>query len=188
MTKTTKRPRSKIFLPNGCWCSKPNVSPQNWNDKKDKTVTTEKDWCIQYRFYDPSVVDDKGKVKPHHEVFKKMNDLKSLSDRRAVCEEMLKNEEVNLKNGYNPAKGKFIQPFNTLFEINPDTPFIKAFSRCWYSTPIFAPLLAVVVSIDQQRIALKYLTKKSISTALAGKPRMQCATLTNTLYNLSNFA
>ena len=27
---------------------------------------------------------------------------------------------------------------------------------CWYSTPILATLLAVVVSIDQQRIALKY--------------------------------
>jgi hypothetical protein len=34
--------------------------------------------------------------------------------------------------------------------------FFAAVSPCWYSTPIFAPFPAVVVSIDQQRTVFKH--------------------------------
>jgi hypothetical protein len=39
--------------------------------------------------------------------------------------------------------------------------FILLLFRRWYSTPIFATFLAVVVSIDQQQIAFEYFNKKA---------------------------
>jgi integrase len=127
MIKKLKRSKEKIFLPHGCWCSRPNVSPQNWNDKKDKTVTTEKDWSVQYRFYDPGILGPDGKPRPHHEVFKKINHVKNIADRRALCQDLIDNEIENLRRGYNPARQAFTPlPSNNISDIEPSTVFITA--------------------------------------------------------------
>jgi integrase len=131
MHSKLKRSKEKILLPNGCWCSRPNVSPQNWNDKKDKSVTTDKDWSVQYRFYDPAITGADGKPLPHHEVFKGMNQVKNLADRRALCADLIENEIDNLKRGYNPAREVFIAPVATLSisEIHPETLFLTALEK-----------------------------------------------------------
>ena len=101
---SNKVKRSKIILPNGCWSSKPSVSPKNY---KDKNASTAKDWCIQYRFYDPTFIDKKGKVIAHQVIFKGMNDTASITERRDTCEDLITNEILNLKRGYNPRTKTF---------------------------------------------------------------------------------
>lgn len=46
-------------LPNGCYCSKLAVYPKNW---KQVNASTKKNWYIWYRFYDPTILDDEGRV------------------------------------------------------------------------------------------------------------------------------
>lgn len=113
----------KINLPNGCWCSRPKICPKSAYDKK---ASTEKDWCIQYRFYDPKVLDKSGKIKPHAEQVKGMNEEKDPAERLAVCEELIDNEIRQLKAGFNPQKKRFVTELEDSFEVNPYTPFIKA--------------------------------------------------------------
>jgi integrase len=119
-----KRTRSKIQLLNGYWCSTPNVSPKNW---QDKNASTEKDWCIQYRFYDPLVTDDKGKIIPKQVVFKGMNEVKALAERRGLCTDFIKNELDNLQlKGFNPFTKNFIETNYTPGEVDKTTNFIEA--------------------------------------------------------------
>lgn len=129
MSKRTKqRNREKIFLPNGCWCSTPDVSPKNWQTKRADIT---KDWFIHYRFYDPNILDKSGKVKAYLVRFKGMNEIKSLSARQETCKKLLKTEISRLKlKGYNPYKQVFLPERRNDFEVNPDTPFITAL---WYA-------------------------------------------------------
>lgn len=114
--------KQKILLPNGCYCSEPRISPLSAYGKK---ASTAKDWCIQYRFYDPNDVDDIGKINPHQVVFKGMNEYKNVTDRRIVSKGLIENELVKLKTGYNPKTAVTISgPLTGIIE--PTTNFIQA--------------------------------------------------------------
>ncbi len=96
---------SKISLPNGCTMSTPSVSPKNW--KTGGATLIQLDWRIQYYFYPP----DHGKRKLI--VVKGMNDIKNLSARKDVTEELIEDEIETNKNGYNPILKKHVREVDT---------------------------------------------------------------------------
>lgn len=125
MPKVQKRSRLRLNLPNGCWCSHPEVSPKNWNSKG---ASTDQDWFIQYRFYDPKILDPKtGMPKGHQIRAKGMNEYKDLTTRRQICKALIKNEIERLQFlAYHPVRGRFIPEIKSHLEITPNTPFIDA--------------------------------------------------------------
>lgn len=114
--------KEKILLPNGCYCSEPRISPLSAYGKK---ASTDKDWCVQYRFYDPKSVDDAGKIIPHQVVFKGMNGYKNITDRRIVSKALIDDEIKKLKNGFNPKTAVFVAS-NSNGAIEPTTNFLQA--------------------------------------------------------------
>lgn len=106
-----------ISLPNGCHCSELTVNPKNW--KTCKATALEKNWYVQYYFYDTTVNQKKFIV------IKGMNRLKTLEERREATRQLIENELYQLKvKGYNPISGTFsIVPKSG---INPSTRFIDA--------------------------------------------------------------
>lgn len=125
----------KILLPNGCWCSMPKISPKSAYNKK---ASVNVDWCIQYRFYDPTIRDDHGKVKPKQIIIKEKINCAgdTLSIRRAVCKDVINNELATLKKeGFNPITSQFmIDQQQVFYEIDPATPFIKALWKAFEKT------------------------------------------------------
>lgn len=87
--------KGKILLPNGCSSSTPSVNPKNWKTCNKSALN--KDWRIQYYFYDPEF------PKPKLVIVKGMNEYKEIVDRRNITQSLL-NDEINaLKiRGYNP--------------------------------------------------------------------------------------
>src|SRR3954454_24461478 len=83
----------KLKLLNGCSCSVLAVTPQNWHTKAAKVTIK---WCISYRFY------DRRYSKPKQIRLRGMNDFKTLAERQAECERLLKSELQRLKDGFNP--------------------------------------------------------------------------------------
>lgn len=117
-----------IYLANGCYCSELSVHPKNW-DKPG--ASTDIDWYIFYRFYDPKVLDSNGKIKPKLTPVKGMNEFKTLTDRRTVTRDLLSNELELLKDrDYNPITGYMTEEIEidepTDGEITERTPFTQA--------------------------------------------------------------
>lgn len=146
-----------ILLPNGCYCSTPKICPKSAYGKKASTV---KDWFIQYRFYDPTIVDDQGKIIPHQEVFRGMNHCKNLTDRRAVCRDHIQTEIENLHNGYNPAKKRFITHHDEIFAANKQTPFIKALWAAYKGITgvpgTLTDIKSVIKGVEQAAMELRF--------------------------------
>ncbi|MGV3695489.1 hypothetical protein [Flavobacterium sp.] len=114
---------SKILLPNGCSCSTPSVFPKNW--KTCNKAALQKDWRIQYYFYDPNF------PKPKHPiVVKGMNNYKTLAERRDVTATILDDEmKALMKRGYNPYLKKYTleEIVKPKLELNPDMLMIDGF-------------------------------------------------------------
>jgi integrase len=108
-------------LPNGCQCSDIKITPNNWNGKG---ATTKKKWRIYYRFLDPAV----GKLQL---ITLKLglNELKDLQERRTAAKELIANEWRKLQKGYNPITRTMVTSMEIQYEIDPDTPFVKALEQ-----------------------------------------------------------
>jgi integrase len=121
--KTKTRTKEFIYLPNGCHCSTPTVYPKDW-----KTCTKEaldKNWYIQYYFYDPKF------PKPTYPVtVKGMNKFMDLASRRKITKVILLDEIEALTNkGYNPYLKKYtaLDEPKPLARLNPELLVIDAF-------------------------------------------------------------
>ncbi|MDB5210211.1 MAG: hypothetical protein JWQ30_1038 [Sediminibacterium sp.] len=109
-----------VSLPNGCYCTELKVNPSNW---KEPEAPMDQDWFIWYRFYDPAVLDDDGKIKPKLVPVKGMNHFKKISERRDFTKRLIKEELYQLeKEGYNPITGCH----STGTEINENMGFCQA--------------------------------------------------------------
>ncbi|WP_300440380.1 site-specific integrase [Christiangramia sp.] len=118
----------KIFLPNNCNCSKPSGYPKNW--KTCKTSALKKKWYLQYYFRDPEFKDDYpyGKL-----IIVKagINNYHTLAERRAAIKALLEDEEMRLRNGWNPITNKTTTQFEVNYEIDPFTPASKALDKAF---------------------------------------------------------
>lgn len=112
----------KILLPNGCSCSTPSVNPKDW--KTCSKSALQKDWRIQYYFYDPNFPKPKTPI-----VIKGMNSFKDLASRREVTKALIDDELQALKDGYNPYLKKFTKekPQTEKPKMNRDLKIIEAF-------------------------------------------------------------
>lgn len=139
-------------LPNGCSCSDLTVTPGNWLTKEADTKT---DWVICYTFFDPDHV--KGVRK---QVRGYINELKDVSDRRALTKAIMKQEEERLSEGYNPIKRKTIAPVASDLGFN--TPFINALwmgvANVRVSDRQQTNLKSVVRGVEKSAIQLNYHT------------------------------
>lgn len=113
-----------ISLPNNCYCSEPVVIPKNWKQLKKISGP----WRIHCRFYDPSVLDETGKIKVFHINKKSINILNQIDARKQVAQTSLRELRQALVMGYNPRHKKIIANRNT-HEIEPTSFFIEAFRR-----------------------------------------------------------
>lgn len=94
-----------LSLPNDCYCSDPKVYPKNW---KQPSASVRNYWYIWYRFYDPSIQDEAGNIKPKLVQVKGMNEYKTVSERRLFTKKLLEQETHNLQvEGYNPWTGEY---------------------------------------------------------------------------------
>jgi hypothetical protein len=90
-----------IQLPNGCYCSKPTVNPDNWQTGGKSLL--QKSWYIQYYFHDPRLRDDPKYKYGKLVIVKGMNMFKTLAERREATSRLMENELALLRNeGYNP--------------------------------------------------------------------------------------
>lgn len=113
-----------IQLPSACYCSEFKVNPINWESTK---ASTEKDWYLYYRFYDPQFKKDSLLKKGKLVIVKGMNNYKILSERQQKTKEIIEAEYNKLKNkGYNPITGKSLETNSFEININPNTPFLIA--------------------------------------------------------------
>jgi integrase len=115
-----------------CYFTEIKVVPATWKETGKAKPSLDKDWYFYYRFYDPTVKDKAGKIKPLLVIGKGMNKFKSLSDRRSYTEALIKDEVKHLTiDGFNPITSSYMieqeDPFEG--EIDPDTPFIEALKK-----------------------------------------------------------
>lgn len=117
-----------ISLPNGCRCSEIKVSPANWNSAGGNT---KKPWRVHYRFYDPTVRDAAGKVKPLQVILKSnINYIANLQQRRDAAKALMADELFKLQHlSYNPFTGYIDKPEEYDYEIHPETPLIEALEK-----------------------------------------------------------
>lgn len=115
-----------LQLPNGCSCSEPSVHPKEW--KKCKTSALEKKWYIQYYFHDPEF-KDKHKYGKLIIIKAGVNRFKSLSERRAAISALLEDELNRLHSGYNPITNVTLGEMDFNYEIDPNTPAVKAIEK-----------------------------------------------------------
>ncbi len=100
--------------------SSPKIGTSPGASIKDK-------WYINYRFYDPTRKDGKGKLIPHQRIIKGMNAYKSLGERRTACKLLFENELKMLTElGYNPFTGTVVETEDYQYEIDPTTGFSQA--------------------------------------------------------------
>jgi integrase len=109
-----------VELPHGARRSEFKVFPTTWNKKMSFDASVH--WYVTYRYY--SAEDE---IKQVH--IRGMNKLIEWQARRDSTVKLIKEEEAELKNGYNPLKKKRIAPVNTNFVIDPDTPFFDALKK-----------------------------------------------------------
>jgi integrase len=116
------------ILPNGCKCSDIKVTPKNWNQPG---ASTKQNWKIYYRFYDPTITDAEGNIKPYYVDIKGgLNQIKDLRERRSFAKLLIEDEWDSLKNkGYNPITRTFIVPLEIEYEIDPSTPLVAALKK-----------------------------------------------------------
>lgn len=113
----------KMILANGCHTSPISVVPKNWYTTK---ASIQKDWIIQYRFYDPEF------PKPKVVQIRGMNSYKDLPSRQAATRSIIETEVAELKKGYNPFLNDYMQIWQEESEdfiIHPDTPWIVALDK-----------------------------------------------------------
>lgn len=97
-----------IQLPNECWCSDFAVHPKNWNTKSADVQCT---WYISYRFYDPRIIDESGRMKPKQVIIKGLNDLKTLTEKQQAIKILMEDElELIRDRGYNRITKQFNLP------------------------------------------------------------------------------
>lgn len=95
----------QIQLKNGCSASIPAVTPSNW--KTGGKETLQKDWRIQYYFYDPRFKDSEKFKNGRKQVrIKGMNEFKTLKERRLATQFLLDEVHKILKfENFNPITG-----------------------------------------------------------------------------------
>lgn len=101
-----------LSLPNGCHISEMRIAPANQDIKKN--------WVIYYSFYDP------GYPKPKLRQLRGMNHLKTLSERRKKCKELMEWELKYLMSGFNPFEKQINRGIS---EVTEDTPFVMALNK-----------------------------------------------------------
>jgi len=111
----------RILLPNGCSMSTPSVNPKNY--KTGGQTLLNKDWYIQYYFYDPTSLRKKKLC-----IVKGMNEYKDLKERREVTKILIQNEIYENRQGFNPILDKYVVVENlNEAELHGDLDFITAF-------------------------------------------------------------
>ncbi|TXK78671.1 site-specific integrase [Mesonia sp. K4-1] len=111
----------RILLPNGCSMSTPSVNPKNY--KTGGQTLLNKDWYIQYYFYDPTSLRKKKLC-----IVKGMNEYKDLKERREVTRILIQNEIHENRQGFNPILDKYVVVENlNEAELHGDLDFITAF-------------------------------------------------------------
>lgn len=111
-----------ITVMNGCRISPIKVTPKNWNRVG---ASTSKYWRIYYRFYDPMFPDPK-----FVEIKSGINYIKDLQERRVAVKGLIEQEMFKLQHqGYNPITNRYVAIIDIDYEIDPDTPFIKALEK-----------------------------------------------------------
>jgi len=96
------RDHEYLQLPNGCYCTKPYISPANWTSPN---ASVKNDWYLRFTFYDPVRRPDGKKIK-----WEGMNSQKTWVTRYAATEQLLNDTTTRLKNGYNPIVKDFVAP------------------------------------------------------------------------------
>lgn len=116
-----------------CYFTEIKVVPENWKTTAKKGAPSlNKDWYFWYRFYDPTVMDQNGKIKPMLVIGKGMNKFKTLAERRNYTEVLIQSEIKHLTiDGYNPITSSYMIEQEEEFdgEIDPDAPFIDALKK-----------------------------------------------------------
>lgn len=157
--------REKIKLKNGCYISKPQVHPVNWDSSG---ASVKKEWYIHYRFWDPT-----QKQYPHGlcRMVRGMNQFFTLEERRDNTRLIIKLEIELLKDkGYNPITRKYSAQTS---ELSPYTPLIKGL---WlavekvnavpaYRTDLKSIVKGIEVSakaLDLEYIPVSQITRRSI--------------------------
>jgi len=116
-----------LQLKNNCSCSLPTVSPKDWLTGGQALL--KKTWNVHYYFRDPAQPEAWQKKYPYGMliVIKRVNNLKTVVERRAAIKLILENEIRLLKEfEYNPVTGyqvKAIDPEDEDFDFAPSTPF-----------------------------------------------------------------
>ncbi|NCT92961.1 MAG: hypothetical protein GXC72_00930 [Chitinophagaceae bacterium] len=156
-----------ITLPNGCYCTELKVTPTNW---KKASASTKRDWYIWYRFYDPSVRNDKGRISPKLVMVKGMNEFKTPTDRKAATEELINMEMKRLQiDGFNPITKQYcIDAYNTPV-VDPNTPLITAMEMALKNMSVPKTTAANVksclkyVTVAIRKMRWDYLVLKDVS-------------------------
>lgn len=135
-----------IKLPFECYCTELKVNPKNWQTPR---CTLKKDWFVFYRFYDPTYRENTKFKKGKLVILKGMNQFKTIPDRQTETKKIIERELGKLKNeAYNPITSKTLISIAPLLDIEPLTPFIKAFS------------------LAEQRISASVSTKRDLRSTL----------------------
>lgn len=146
-----------------CYFTDIKVVPENWKETSKNKPSLEKDWYFWYRFYDPTVKDRNGKIKPMLVIGKGMNKFKTLSDRRNYTERFIQNEIKHLTiDGFNPITSSYMIEHVDEYEgeIDPETPFIDALKKakdlisCSHRTKI--GMKSVIKGIEKASLQLRY--------------------------------
>lgn len=149
-----------VTLPNGCYCSEFSVFPKNW---KQSNASTKKDWYINYRFYDPTVTDGQGKIKPKQCIIKGMNRFKLLAERRQATQALMEEEMILLSGqGFNPITRQFmsgpVEPSD--YEISPSTAFIpalkKALEKLTVTNRVRIGIKSIITGMDKAAMQLRF--------------------------------
>lgn len=145
---------------NGCYFSDIKVHPKNW---KAVGASTKKDWYYYYRFYDPTILDEKGKIKPLLIVGKGMNRFHSLSDRRQQTDALIQREKEHMvHHGFNPITAQYMidQDAELPGDIDPNTPFTEALYialdklSCGHRTKV--GIRSVIKGVEKAAIQLRF--------------------------------
>lgn len=142
---------------NGCSVSTPSINPKNFKDGGVELL--QKDWYIQYRFYDPNHSDQfpKGKLC----IVKGMNKYRTLKDRRDSTILLLEVELSELHNGWNPiTKLHMTNEESESGRLGPQTPFIDAFYIVLEKLDITAKhrkqVNWLIIRLEKAAVKLKY--------------------------------
>lgn len=106
------------------------ASPKDWKTATSKKAL-QKEWYIQYYFYDPLFHDKYPNGKP---VRKKLNFLRTLEERKAAIEFYLAEIPRLLEqDGFNPITKKFMAQVTekVTAKLNPDMPCTEAIEMAW---------------------------------------------------------